>query len=144
MLSRERLIEALADGATMLDIAGGCLEVVVGRAPTDVPGEMVMTGALIMWKDRTDAKPQPEQESAVVPERSAYEEVDVRGEPIPKGQPEESFPDAIERERAEVASNDRPKSEPVAEPATDDPDNPDGFDYSKLAEEDIDTPVPAA
>jgi hypothetical protein len=60
VLSREQLIEALIDGAAILDIAGGVLTCVVGRAPTNLPGEMVMTGAVLEWKDRTDAKPQPE------------------------------------------------------------------------------------
>jgi hypothetical protein len=43
VLSREQLIEALIDGAAILDIAGAVLE----------------------WKDRTDAKPQPEPAATV-------------------------------------------------------------------------------
>jgi hypothetical protein len=38
VLSREQLIEALIDGAAILDIAGGVLTCVVGRAPTNLPG----------------------------------------------------------------------------------------------------------
>jgi hypothetical protein len=65
VLSREALIGALIDGAAILDIAGGVLTCVVGRAPTNLPGEMVMTGAVLEWKDRTDAKAQPEPAAAV-------------------------------------------------------------------------------
>lgn len=68
VMSRQALVNALVDGATMLDIAGGTLSVVVGRAATTLPGEMVMTGAVLEWRDRTDAKPQPEQAFSVTPE----------------------------------------------------------------------------
>jgi hypothetical protein len=127
-VSREALIGALVDGATMLDLAGGVLEVVVGRAPTDVPGEMVMTGALLQWKDRTDAKPQPEATVAVTPQPK----------PAPEPQPLTADEyDALGRqaaeERDEIAAAERP----------DDVDPADGFDYSKLEEEDVDEPVTA-
>lgn len=57
---RQEVIEALMDGEALLHRAGGVLEVVVMRQPTDVPGEMVTEAAIFAWKDRTDAKPQPE------------------------------------------------------------------------------------
>jgi hypothetical protein len=84
IMSREALIEALVDGAAILDIAGGTLSVVVGRAPTNLPGEMVMTGAVLEWRDRTDAKPQPEA-PAPIPGQTALDE---QLEPAPEPEPE--------------------------------------------------------
>jgi hypothetical protein len=88
VLSREQLIEALIDGAAILDIAGGVLSCVVGRAPTNLPGEMVMTGAVLEWKDRTDAKPQPEPAATVTEAPAAIpgqltveDELEATGEP---------------------------------------------------------------
>lgn len=116
VLSREALIAALVDAATMLDIAGGCLEVVVGRAPTDVPGEMVMTGAMLCWKDRTDAKPQQEARVQVTPE------------------PIEEDPPNVAALKAEI----RQAVDEVLEPddrSNRDPD--DDFDYGAMPEEDV-------
>lgn len=121
-ISREALIGALVDGATMLDIAGGCLQVVVGRAPTDMPGEMVMTGAAITWQDRTDATASPERPASVTPEQAPVVE-----------QPEP--------ETKVAAVSGAIATAPLVEPTE---DNPDGFDYDKLADEDIeDQPVAA-
>jgi hypothetical protein len=61
-VSQNALAKAVLDGVVMLDRAGGVLSVTVARAPTGVPGERVTTGALIEWKDRTDARPQPESD----------------------------------------------------------------------------------
>ena len=122
VLSREALIAALVDAATMLDIAGGCLEVVVGRAPTDVPGEMVMTGAMLCWKDRTDAKPQREPEVQVTPEF----------DPRAAGQNAvEKHADALQR----LGTDDDFRDPPVDDGANVDPD--DGFNYTAMPEEDI-------
>jgi hypothetical protein len=56
--------DALLDEAvSMLRVAyrlGGIVQVVQDRAKTGVPNEMVTVGALVQWRDRTDAKPQPE------------------------------------------------------------------------------------
>jgi hypothetical protein len=41
------------DGEALLWRAGGVLTILVGREPTDLPGEMVTTEAVIEWKDRT-------------------------------------------------------------------------------------------
>lgn len=110
-MSREALIGALIDGAALLDIAGGVLSVMVGRAPTDLPGEMVMTTAILEWRDRTDAKAQPERPSTV---------------PTTTAETDEFLPasESIAAE-AEADANDA---------------NPDGFDYSRLAEEDVEEP----
>lgn len=121
-MSREALIGALIDASALLDIAGGTLSVVVGRQPTNLPGEMVMTGAVLEWRDRTDAKAQPEAPSTVT---VAAEQPDVASEPYPE-------PDA----EPEVAALAEVRSEA-------DDDNPDGFDYQRLEAEDIEEPEPA-
>lgn len=61
-VSQHALAKAVVDGVVMLDRAGGVLSVTVSRAPTGVPGERVTTGAMVEWKDRTDARPQPEND----------------------------------------------------------------------------------
>jgi hypothetical protein len=66
-VSQNALAKAVLDGVVMLDRAGGVLSVTVSRAPTGVPGERVTTGALIEWKDRTDARPQPESDGPPPP-----------------------------------------------------------------------------
>jgi hypothetical protein len=65
---RQQIIEALMDGEALLHRAGGVLSVVVHRAITDLPGEMVTTAAVFEWKDRTDGhtKPQPERATSNV------------------------------------------------------------------------------
>jgi hypothetical protein len=68
---REELVQAILDGEAALHRLGGVLTIVVGRHPTDLPGEMVTTSALIEWKDRTDARPQPETPGDPVPEQAA-------------------------------------------------------------------------
>lgn len=121
-VSRDALIAALIDGATMLDIAGGCLEVVVGRAPTDMPGEMVTTGVALCWKDRTNATAAPEQSVTVTP-AEAHTEIEV---------------DDAELGEDILAS-------PIAQAVAPTPENPDGFDYSAMPDEDLDeSTVPAA
>jgi hypothetical protein len=60
VVTQEDLLKAVVDGAVMVDRAGGCLIVAVTRIPTGVPHEMVTTGALVTWQDRTNAKAQPE------------------------------------------------------------------------------------
>lgn len=123
-ISREALIGALIDGAVMLDIAGGVLNVVVGRAPTNLHGEMLMTGAVLQWQDRTDAKPQAEAPVSVTRE----------------AQPASRDHDAAE-ETAHLRTHTEAgpiRTEPPAAPAV---DGSDGFDYSKLEDEDIE-PAP--
>jgi hypothetical protein len=60
LVERQDVIEALVDAAAVLDCVGGALAVVQQREPTEVFGEMVTTAVLIEWKDRTDARSQPE------------------------------------------------------------------------------------
>ena len=67
--NRQDIIEALMDGEALLARAGGVLSVVVHRAPTDLPGEMVTTAAVFEWKDRTDGEDRPQPER-VAPQRA--------------------------------------------------------------------------
>lgn len=69
VVSQNSLVKAVADGALMLDRAGGTLSVVLQRHATGFPNEMVTVGAVIEWRDRTDARPQPEvaRETFVLP-----------------------------------------------------------------------------
>lgn len=86
VVSRQALVEAIIDGATMLDRAGGVFTVIVGRQATDLAGEMVTTGAIFEWKDRTDAKPQAEQTTVVtepVPLQLVDDEPDVDESDLP-------------------------------------------------------------
>lgn len=86
IVSREALISAFIDAATMLDIAGGTLSVVTGRMPTGLPGEMVTTGAVFEWRDRTDAKPQPERSVTIDPpveQAGLFESTEPDDEPPP-------------------------------------------------------------
>lgn len=127
VVTREMLIEAFVDAATMLDLAGGTLEVVVGRAATGVPNEMYMTGAVLMWKDRTDAKAQAEVAVQVTPEPEPLVEL-------------QSEANEVAEERIDLGKDKRDREanlksqilagEPVKDPA-------DGFDFSKLEEEDV-------
>ena len=66
-VSREALVDALMDLAAMLHRAGGVGTIIVGRAPTDVPGESYTTGGIVEWKHRTDAKLQAEEHGEVLP-----------------------------------------------------------------------------
>lgn len=67
IVPREAIIQALMDAEAVMNLSGGVLTVVVDRAKTDVPGEMVTTYALLEWKDRTDAKQAPEAETVTAP-----------------------------------------------------------------------------
>lgn len=69
-VSQEALLKAVIDGAVMLHRAGGCLFVQQVRAETGVPGERVTTLAQVEWKDRTDARAQPEQVGELEPLRA--------------------------------------------------------------------------
>jgi hypothetical protein len=121
-VSREALLEAMIDCATFLDFAGGTLSVVVQRAPTVLPGEMVTVGAVVEW--RHDARVQPRPEQFEQPTAEAQHVEDQRNAALMEADPE----------TAALAGIATPDGE----------DNPDGFDYSKLAPEDIDEPVSAA
>jgi hypothetical protein len=60
VVSDEQYLEALVEVGRFQLFAGGVITSVLFRHPTDLPGEMVTVGGVLEWKDRTDAKPQPE------------------------------------------------------------------------------------
>lgn len=106
----------LAFGQMQL-IGGGVVTQIVERHPTDLPQEMVVTRAIFEWKDRTDAKPQPE----AVTGTALGGAVAVPADPSP-----EELEGALEAQEAAQA--------PDAEP--------DGLDPSTLEEED-ESAIPA-
>jgi hypothetical protein len=63
VVSEEQYLAQLVDLGRFQLFAGGVITAVNFRAPTDLDGEMVTVGGVLEWKDRTDAKPQPEPES---------------------------------------------------------------------------------
>jgi hypothetical protein len=63
VVSEEQYLGALVELGRVQMFAGGVITSVLFRHPTDLPGEMVTVGAVLEWKDRTDAKPQPEPAS---------------------------------------------------------------------------------
>ncbi len=70
-VDRNEVVAAFMDGEAMLWRGGGVLTVLPHRVPTDLPGEMVTVAVVFEWKDRTDARSQPEvaspQPAAVAP-----------------------------------------------------------------------------
>jgi len=85
-ISREALIMAAADACVMADRAGGGFSMWFDRFPTGLPGEMVTTGAIVEWRDRTDAKAAPERQSGQ-PQRVDVPEIVVTDEPLPEEDP---------------------------------------------------------
>lgn len=121
VVTLEDLSQALMQAAVVLDLAGGCLGVVLQRLDTGVPNEKVTTRALVTWQDRTNAKPQVEPsalesgEAQPVAEQlePLYEhppaEVDpapVSGEPIPRPADPTPFDDGIRVDPEAVDVND--------------------------------------
>ncbi len=107
VVSRDAFHAALTDVASIMDRAGGVVSIQSTRAETGFAGERVTTGLFFEWKDRTDARPQPEPSHPV--------EV-VNAEPVPDFVPQEP-------------------QEPVV--AHFGPESPDGLDVSGLPEEDV-------
>jgi hypothetical protein len=60
VVSDEAFLGAVLEVARMVCFAGGTMNATVMRHPTDLPGEMATVGAIVEWKDRTDAREQPE------------------------------------------------------------------------------------
>lgn len=116
VVSRQALVEALMDGEAMVHRGGGVLTLVVGRHPTDLPGEMVTTGAILEWKDRTDARQQPEHATELFTAPAAP--VEQAG--VPVGPFEDDAPEA-------PAAPDYASMVPA----------PDGLDELTLEEEDV-------
>jgi hypothetical protein len=72
VVSEEQYLAQLVDLGRFQLFAGGVITAVNFRAPTDLDGEMVTVGGVLEWKDRTDARPQPEP--ATEPEPMTYGE----------------------------------------------------------------------
>jgi hypothetical protein len=133
VVTREALLEAMIDAATFLDFAGGVLSVVTQRQPTGLPGEMVTTGAVVEWRHDARVQPRPEQfeqpqEGIDLGKDKRDREANLKGQMVGVGLLAGEEP---EMKRADPASDDQPESEP----------EPDGFDYSRLDEEDVEEPV---
>lgn len=84
VVSRGAFVEAVLDAVSLVDRAGGGFSVVAGRMRTGMEGEMVTTGLVVEWRDRTDAKPAPEQPAAV-PDLSAAHDIAQHGVEPPAG-----------------------------------------------------------
>lgn len=94
VVSRDALGQALLDWAVVLELEGGTLSVLTNRVRTAVEGEAVTTEALIVWQDRTQTKPQPEQQNAIAESLGKAEEPPepsgVEEDPQPQNPPQGS------------------------------------------------------
>jgi|SRR5580704_3479270 hypothetical protein len=95
-VSQQALGKAVMDGVIMLDRAGGVLSVTVSRATTGVPGERVTTGAMVEWKDRTDARPQPERDTPPVAPELVPAQAAQNGAAHAEAAPAEELPEIDE------------------------------------------------
>lgn len=82
--SRQALEMNVADAVALMDRAGGGFSMWAQRAPTGLPGEMLTVGAIVEWRDRTDAKEVAEKTTGVA--RPA-EPQPVSEEPPPEDDP---------------------------------------------------------
>lgn len=67
VVSREAFVDSVLDAVSLCDRAGGGFTVFCSRERTDVEHEMVTTAVMVEWRDRTDAKPQPERPVQAAP-----------------------------------------------------------------------------
>jgi len=98
VVSRGQLVEAMLDAVSLLDRAGGGVSVVVGRERTGVDHEMVTTGAVFEWRDRTETKAAPEQRTHVLPEPPEMPEPAPEDDPTTyrAGEPAEEIDDGLD------------------------------------------------
>lgn len=115
-VTREQMRDAFLDAEAVQATCGGIITIMGQRAHTDVPGEMVTTFLLVEWKDRTDAKVQPEPT--------------VLSAPAPAPAPAE--PEAVEQ-----------PAEPGGDPEAELYIEEDGLDRRTLLDEDV-SEIPAA
>ena len=87
------MVAAFMDAEAQLHISGGVITCIVGRHPTDLPGEMVTTSAIFEWKDRTDARPHAERAGDVFPVEAA---APPQREPEPVEELDDPTPDELE------------------------------------------------
>jgi len=119
VVERGALLDALVDAAAILDRIGGVLSVVQERRPTGAPGEMRSVVVAIEWKDRTDAKPQPETPTQVV------------------AQPPTPLPDVETEPGGETGGEVTPEMHDPGAGLPDHDDIGDGLDEATLEEEDL-------
>jgi hypothetical protein len=131
-VSRQAIDAAMLDGASLLDRAGGVFTAIVGRSPTDLPGEMVTTGVVCEWKDRTDTKAQPEQQQDVLPQRPPPDQPRLTAEEWAAAQDIQDAADAESEEAAQEVQDAAQEAGAAALRAS-----PDGLDYSQLEDEDL-------
>lgn len=67
IVSRDARVAAFVDAEAVQEQCGGFVSFQSVREPTEIPGEMVTTLLICEWKDRTDAKEQPERPQQRVP-----------------------------------------------------------------------------
>jgi hypothetical protein len=65
-VSVQALAAAVLEGVQVVNFSGGVLEVIVSRVPTGFPEERVTSAAIVRWKDRTDARSQPEHDGPAI------------------------------------------------------------------------------
>jgi hypothetical protein len=76
-VSEQAFLEAVLAVAQAQMLVGGSFGVSMQRHPTDLEHEMVTVRAVIEWRDRTDAKPQPEpavDTQPAVPQAGLFEQ----------------------------------------------------------------------
>jgi hypothetical protein len=98
-VTRDAVVRAIMDGESLLAVTGGILKVMVGRHPTDLPGEAVTTHAVLEWKDGPRATLDDEEPvSSVLPAQPEPEPEIVEPAPITAANIEvdEDNPDGLE------------------------------------------------
>jgi len=84
VVSRNAQIQAIADFVTVCDVCGGTFNVLFGRVPTGLPGEMATNEMMINWMDRGDAKSQYEETVHFEPQGGVVIGVDEEVETVPE------------------------------------------------------------
>ena len=97
------LAQDMVDASTVLTRLGGVLAVAQLRQETGFDGEMVTQAAVFAWKDRTDAKAQPEV-------------ADAQRVPLPDPTPQE-LEQQLSDEEAFLAEAERSEDTASMEPA---------------------------
>lgn len=82
VISREQMRDAYMDGEALQARAGGVFTAYVQRVRTGVPNEMVTVAAVFEWKDRADARPQPEDGAPVLRPAAATPPAEIADEDL--------------------------------------------------------------
>lgn len=83
-VSRQAQADAIMDAIVACDRLGGTIGVIFGRAPTGLENEMVTTGLIVNWQDRTDARPQREEPVAFEPAEGVALDFEAQPESAPE------------------------------------------------------------